>query len=116
MKVPLTVELISTNLECYEDTAKFIKYKVINTNRFPVTDIEVKVKTIKEDGKDTSKNYCKSITGMKQRLMPKDDFTLTCNITMPQDYNETIKIGGATELSSCDLDINVTGKLVIARG
>jgi len=76
----------------------------------------VDVKTIKEDGSDTSKNYCKNITGVKHRLMPKDEFILTCTIKMPKDYDETIKLGGATELSSCDLDINVTGKLVIARG
>ena len=86
MKVPLTVELISTNLECYEDTLKSIKYKIINSNRFPVTDIQVKIKTVKEDGSDTTKNYCKSVTGSKHRLMPKDHFDVTCTIKMPKDY------------------------------
>ncbi len=115
MKVPLTVQLVSTNLECYEDTSKTIKYKVINTNRFVVTDIQVKAKTIKENGENTSKNYCKEVSGVKDRLMPKADFTITCTIKMPKDYNETIKLGGETVLSVCDLDISVVGKLVIAK-
>ena len=115
MQVPLNVELVSTDLECWEDTLKSIKYKVININRFPVTDIQVKVKTVKEDGKDTSKNFCKDVTGVKHRLMPKDDFVITCTVKMPKDYNETIKLGGELVLSACELDVNVTGKLVIAR-
>lgn len=115
MKIPLKVQRISDDVDCYEDTLKYIKYKITNENRFPVKDIDVQARTVKEDGEKTSSNYCKNITGIRARLLPKEEFEVTCTIKMPKDYNETIEEDGETVISACDLDIKVTGTLIISR-
>jgi hypothetical protein len=115
MKIPLKIERVSDNFDCYEDITKYIKYKIINDNRFIVTDIDVDAHTVKEDGEKTKSNYCKNTTGIKSRLMPNDECEITCTIKMPKDYSETFELDGETILSACDLDISVTGTLIIAR-
>lgn len=115
MKIPLKIERISDDVDCYEGTEKSIKYKIINTNRFPVQDINVTAQTVKEDGTNTRSNFCKDIKGVKERLLPKDECEVTCVIKLNKDYNETIEIDGEELLSALDLDIKVTGTLIISR-
>ena len=96
MKIPLKVERLG-DLHLVEGVEKIVEYKVTNVNRFVVKDIECTIKTIKEDGKNSSTNYCRSITGLKTRLMPKDDFVMKVHLKTNKDYNETVVIDEVEE-------------------
>jgi len=115
MKIPLKIEKISDNVDCYEDVSKTIQYRISNNNRHVVSNIDVTAQTIKEDGEKTRSNFCKKITGIKPRLLPNEDCVITCYIKLNHEFNEVVKIDGKDELSAIDLDIKVTGTLIIAK-
>lgn len=115
MELPLEFSRVSPDSECYEDTQKFIKYKVTNTSRFPVDGIDITSYTIKEDGEKTIKNYCKKITGIKSRIMPKDFFIINVTVKIDTPYNEYIVIHGKKYISAIDLAFNIKGNLIVTR-
>jgi len=115
MKIPLNIEKISGDTDCYEDISKIIKYRISNNNRHLVRNVNVIAYTIKEDGKKTRSNFCKKITGIKPRLLPNEDCEISCTIKLNKEFNEFIDIDGKEELSAIDLYILVTGTLVISR-
>lgn len=115
MKIPIKIDRLSTDFDCYEDVTKYIKYKLTNENRHVVTNLDVVAQTIKEDGEKTKTNFCRNITGIKSRLIPKESCEITCTIRLNKEFKETIEIDGKEELSAIDLDIKVTGTLVVMR-
>lgn len=115
MELPLIIKRVSPNADCYENVNKYIKYEIINVSRFPIDNIDVTAHSITEDGNNTKPNFCKKITGIRSRCMPKDTFVITCTVKIPKDYNESIDINGKRYLSAIDLDMNVTGTLYISR-
>lgn len=119
MKLPLKVEKISDDVDCYEDKVKIIKYKITNANRHSVKNVDVKAWTVKEDGERTKTNYVKKITGIRPRLAPRDSEGDSCeiNITIKlnKEYTETVEVEGKPELSEISLELDVSGKLVIGR-
>ena len=78
MKLPIKVEKISDDVDCYEDQQKIIKYKSTNLNRHSVKNVDVKAWTVKEDGERTRSNYVKKITGIRPRLAPRDSGPRRC--------------------------------------
>lgn len=115
MKIPLKIEKISDDVECYEDVVKIIKYRLSNPNRHIVRNIDVTARTIKEDGVKTKTNFCRKITGIRTQLLPNEDCEITCHIRLNKEFTETIEIDGKPDLSAIDLDIKVTGTLYISK-
>lgn len=115
MKVPIKVEKISENYNIYENLEKVLTYRLTNDNRFLIKDLGVTAKIVKEDGSDVSGNYVKQIDGIITRLMPKDYCDINVYIKIDGDYSETVNIDGKEELAFLDIDLNVTGTLVISR-
>ena len=119
MKLPLKVEKISDDVDCYEDKVKIIRYKITNENRHSVTNVDVKAWTVKEDGERTRSNYVKKITGIKPRLAPRDSEGDSCEVSITiklnKEYTETVEVEGKSELSEISLELDVSGKLVIGK-
>ena len=115
MKVPLRIERQVDDNDLYEGVEKIMKYRVTNDNRFLVKDVDIVAKTVKEDGKDTTGKYVKTIKGIKPRLMPKDFCDISITIKLNKEYNETVIIEKIEELATIELQIEATGTLVIAK-
>ena len=115
MKIPLKIEKLTDDVDCYEDVEKVIKYRLTNENRHIVKNISVTANTIKEDGEKTKTNFCKKITGIRTQLLPNESCELFFHLKLNKDFNETIEINGKKELSAIDLDIKVTGTLYISK-
>jgi len=120
MKLPIRVEKISDDVDCYEDQQKIIKYKLTNLNRHSVKSVDVKAWTVKEDGERTRSNYVKKITGIKPRLAPRESEGDSCEVSiyirLNKEFTETVNVDGKDELSEISLELDVSGKLVIGRG
>ncbi len=115
MKIPLKIEKLTEDVDCYEDVDKIIKYKLTNENRHVVKNISVTAQTLKEDGEKTKSNFCKKITGIRTQLLPNESCEIYCHVKLNKDFNETVEINGKKELSAIDLDIKVTGTLYISK-
>jgi hypothetical protein len=115
MKIPLKIEKVGDDFDCYEDVAKVIRYKISNKNRHVVKSITVTAQTIKEDGEKTRSNFCKKISGIRPQLLPNEECEISCHIKLNKEFNETIELNGKPELSAIDLDIKVTGTLYISK-
>lgn len=115
MKIPIKIEKLSTDYDCFEDVTKYVKYRLTNENRFVVVNMDVIAQTVKEDGEKTKTNFCRNITGIKPRLIPKESCDITVTIRLNKEFKETIELNGKIELSAIDLDLKVTGTLYVVR-
>tara|TARA_R110002126_G_scaffold277720_1_gene423795 strand:- start:1430 stop:1783 length:354 start_codon:yes stop_codon:yes gene_type:complete len=115
MKIPLKIEKIGDDFDCFEDVVKVIRYKITNNNRHIVRDITVTGQTINEDGERTRSNFCKEIKGVETSCLPNEYFEISASVKLNKEFNETIEIDGKQELSAIDLDIKVTGTLYISK-
>jgi hypothetical protein len=115
MKIPLKIEKIGDNFDCFEDIVKIIRYKISNNNRHVVKNISITANTIKEDGEKTRSNFCKKISGIAPQLLPNEECIIAVTVKLNKEFNETVDIDGKAELSAIDLDIKVTGTLYISK-
>jgi len=115
MKIPLKIEKITDDVDCFEDIEKIIKYKLTNENRHVIRNLSINAQTIKEDGNKTKVNYCKKITGIRTELLPNESCEISCYIKLNKDFSEMVEIKGKKELSAIELDIKVTGTLYISK-
>lgn len=115
MKIPLKIEKISDNVDCYEDVSKVIEYRISNKNRHIVRNISITANTIKEDGEKTRSNFCKKISGIRTEILPNEEFIIKVHIKLNKEFTETIEIDGETVISAIDVDIKVSGTLYISK-
>ena len=112
----LLIEELGDDFEIFEGDTKTIRYKITNTGRYIVRDIQIQPVIINADtGEPVTNNYIKSTSEVPDFLLPDGGCDFSVELEIPPSYEEMSTVNDVENLAPLDVHLQVRFRVYVTR-